>query len=68
MEKLDEGKSNYKIYLYGVHDITLVNLLRTMGIDKYEGNLLKPDLGATLIFELRKNKTENATVKVMTKK
>lgn len=36
-------------YFYSAHDITIVNVLRTMG---FTNELLKPDYGATLLFEL----------------
>lgn len=36
-------------YFYSAHDITIVNVLRTMG---FTNELFKPDYGATLIFEL----------------
>ncbi|XP_015588094.1 prostatic acid phosphatase isoform X2 [Cephus cinctus] len=43
-------KDNWrKLYLYSAHDITLVNVLRTMG---FTNELFKPDYGAALIFEL----------------
>ncbi|XP_015118946.1 prostatic acid phosphatase isoform X2 [Diachasma alloeum] len=38
-----------KLYLYSAHDITLVNVMRAMGFTE---ELLKPDYGAALIFEL----------------
>lgn len=41
-------KNEKTLYLYGGHDLTLVTLVRTMGISE----ILKPDYGATLIFEL----------------
>ncbi|KZC06429.1 Lysosomal acid phosphatase [Dufourea novaeangliae] len=55
-----------RAYLYSVHDITLVNLLRTMGFtDEY----FKPNYGATLIFQMDFSPdiadTEHAEIKLM---
>ncbi|XP_012286060.1 lysosomal acid phosphatase isoform X2 [Orussus abietinus] len=57
-------QSDYKkMYLYSAHDTTLVNTLRTMGFTE---ELLKPDYGAALIFELLLiNGGQNQEVKVM---
>ncbi|KAG7204215.1 hypothetical protein KM043_002046 [Ampulex compressa] len=43
------GGNGKKAYLYSAHDITIVNVLRTMG---FTNELLKPDYGAVLILEL----------------
>ncbi|XP_066594251.1 lysosomal acid phosphatase-like isoform X2 [Prorops nasuta] len=43
-----------RAHLYSVHDITLVNILRTMG---FRSELFKPEYGATLIFELHSTNT-----------
>ncbi|XP_076762332.1 lysosomal acid phosphatase-like [Xylocopa sonorina] len=42
-------KDTKRTYLYSVHDITLVNLLRAMG---FTSEYFKPEYGATLIFQL----------------
>lgn len=44
----EQNKKHKKMYIYGVHDITLINVLRTIGFDK---DLKKPGYGASLIFE-----------------
>ncbi|KAL6256375.1 hypothetical protein P5V15_012490 [Pogonomyrmex californicus] len=47
---MEQNKNDSKrSYFYSAHDITLVNVLRTMG---FTNELLKPDYGATLILEL----------------
>ncbi|XP_025073737.1 lysosomal acid phosphatase-like [Pogonomyrmex barbatus] len=47
---MEQNKNGSKrSYFYSAHDITLVNVLRTMG---FTNELLKPDYGATLILEL----------------
>ena len=51
IKDFNDGKNKFNIYLYGVHDKTLLNLLR---INKFNGELLKPGLGAILVFENRK--------------
>ncbi|XP_012251290.2 lysosomal acid phosphatase isoform X2 [Athalia rosae] len=43
------GTDTHKMYLYSAHDTTLVNTLRAMGFTE---ELLKPEHGASLIFEL----------------
>lgn len=54
--------SKRKSYFYSAHDITIVNVLRTMG---FTNELFKPDYGATLIFELHlTNNGANQEVKV----
>ena len=63
IKDFNDGNSKYKIQLYGVHDITLVNLLRTMGISKFNDELLRPGLGATLVFENRKT-DGNSSIRV----
>lgn len=49
MQTAESGKDAKLAYLYSVHDITLVNLLRTMG---FMSEYFKPDYSAMLIFEL----------------
>ncbi|XP_076657121.1 putative achaete scute target 1 [Halictus rubicundus] len=49
MRDAEAGKDTRRVYLYSVHDITLVNLLRTMG---FTSEYFKPGYGATLIFQL----------------
>lgn len=44
------GTDTRKLYLYSAHDLTLVNLIRTMG---FTDDLIRPEYGAALIFELR---------------
>ncbi|XP_011872301.1 PREDICTED: lysosomal acid phosphatase [Vollenhovia emeryi] len=49
---MEEGKTDptpKRSYFYSAHDVTIVNVLRTMG---FTNELLKPDYGATLILEL----------------
>ncbi|KAF3423947.1 hypothetical protein E2986_11795 [Frieseomelitta varia] len=49
LQAFNNGQDTRRAYLYSAHDITLVNLLRTMGFtDEY----FKPDYGSTIIFEL----------------
>lgn len=57
MRAAESGKDTKRAYLYSVHDITLVNLLRTMG---FTSEYFKPDYSAMLIFEL--NFSTNVTV------
>ncbi|KAG5348337.1 EHD1 protein, partial [Acromyrmex charruanus] len=46
---MEESKAKSKrSYFYSAHDITIVNVMRTMGFTK----LLKPDYGAMIILEL----------------
>ncbi|XP_014226772.1 lysosomal acid phosphatase-like [Trichogramma pretiosum] len=45
----DDGKSG-RMFLYGSHDINIVNMLRAMG---FTDELFKLELGVSLIFELR---------------
>lgn len=50
---MEESRSDPKpkrYYFYSAHDITLINVMRTMGL--FANELLKPDYGATLILEL----------------
>ncbi|RLU17240.1 hypothetical protein DMN91_011309 [Ooceraea biroi] len=49
MEDVATNSNPKRSYFYSAHDITIVNVLRTMG---FTNELLKPDYGATLIFEL----------------
>lgn len=41
-------KPDLDLVLYSAHDLTIVSIMRTLGFDE----LLKPDYGASLIFEL----------------
>lgn len=50
MEKKRKTPSARKLYLYSGHDISLVNVIRTLGIE----DLLKPGFGASLTFEMYK--------------
>ncbi|XP_070165902.1 lysosomal acid phosphatase-like [Polyergus mexicanus] len=49
MEETRTDSKPKRSYFYSAHDITIVNVLRTMG---FTNELFKPDYGATLIFEL----------------
>lgn len=49
MEETRTSSTSKRSYFYSAHDITIVNVLRTMGFTK---ELFKPDYGAMLIFEL----------------
>lgn len=49
LHAFNDGQDTRRTYLYSAHDITLVNLLRTMG---FTNEYFKPDYGSTLIFEL----------------
>ncbi|XP_071648410.1 lysosomal acid phosphatase-like [Temnothorax longispinosus] len=49
MEENRNGPKPKRSYFYSAHDITIVNVLRTMG---FTNELFKPDYGATLILEL----------------
>lgn len=63
MNAAKTGRDTRKAYLYSAHDITLVNLLRTMG---FTDELFKPDYVATLIFEMHSNtENEDREVKVL---
>lgn len=42
---------NRQMFLYGAHDITIVHVLRTLGFT----DLMKPNYGDNLIFELHEN-------------
>ena len=44
---------NRNIFLYSAHDVTLVNLMRTLNIIAQTSS--KPDYGATLAMELHQN-------------
>ncbi|XP_058792299.1 prostatic acid phosphatase-like isoform X2 [Phymastichus coffea] len=50
LENMKHGPENEKIFLYGTHDVNVVNTLRAMG---FTNELFKLDLGVTLVFELR---------------
>ncbi|CAK9822890.1 Lysosomal acid phosphatase [Anthophora retusa] len=58
------GQDTRRAYFYSAHDITLVNLLRTIG---FTNEYFKPEYGTTLVFELHvaSNLTEDAEVKLM---
>lgn len=56
----NNNQDTRRAYFYSAHDITLVNLLRTMGFtDEY----FKPEYGSTLIFQL--HATSNFTTEDM---
>lgn len=65
---MGEAKPDSKLkrsYFYSIHDITIVNMLRTMG---FTNELFKPDYGATIIFELHLlNNRVDQEVKVLYK-
>lgn len=48
MEKTINGVVTPTLYLYAAHDLTLVHILRTLNLI----DILKPEFGAVLIFEL----------------
>lgn len=50
LENMKHGSENQKIFLYGTHDVNIVNTLRAMG---FTDELFKLDLGVTLVYELR---------------
>ena len=50
LEQMRDGSDSVKMYLYGTHDINIVNTLRAMGFTE---ELFKLDLGVSLIYELR---------------
>lgn len=59
---MEETRTDSKrSYFYSAHDITIVNVLRTMG---FTNELFKPDYGATLIFELHLTNNADQEVKV----
>lgn len=62
LQAFNDGQDTRRAYLYSAHDITLVNLLRTMGFtDEY----FKPDYGSTVIFELHAaSNSANTEIKV----
>lgn len=43
---------DYKMKLYSTSDVTLMSLLKTLGVD--EDSPLDPDYGATILIELHK--------------
>lgn len=64
MNSFNNNQDTRRAYFYSAHDITLVNLLRTMGFtDEY----FKPEYGSTLIFQLHagSNSTEDMELKVI---
>lgn len=46
-------KSDQKMVLYSAHDLTIVNLWRALGFT----DLIKPDYGASLVFELHRTRS-----------
>ncbi|XP_072758830.1 lysosomal acid phosphatase-like isoform X2 [Anoplolepis gracilipes] len=62
MEEIRTDPKPKRSYFYSAHDITIVNVLRTMG---FTDELLKPDYGATLIFELHLVNNNNLEVKAL---
>lgn len=67
MQAFNNGQDTRRVYLYSVHDITIVNLLRTMG---FRNEYFKPEYGATLIFEMHvaSNFPEDVELKVLLSK
>lgn len=61
MQESQINKDSKKAYFYSVHDVTLVNLLRTMG---FTNELFLPEYGATIIFELHSYSDKEREVKV----
>lgn len=54
MEEKQRNLSNKrKLFLYSGHDVTIVHVLRTLGVDGF----LKPFFAASLIFELHKQES-----------
>ncbi|XP_012057220.1 PREDICTED: prostatic acid phosphatase [Atta cephalotes] len=49
MEESKDNPKSKRSYFYSAHDITIVNVMRTMG---FTNELLKPDYGAMIILEL----------------
>lgn len=66
LERLNafNNQDTRRAYFYSAHDITLVNLLRTMG---FTNEYFKPEYGSTLIFQLHagSNFTEDMELKVI---
>lgn len=63
MEQKQHGslKPDRKMVLYSAHDMTIVNVWRALGFT----DLIKPDYGASLFFELHKTRSgTNYEVKV----
>lgn len=52
-----------KIFFYSAHDITIINVLQTLGFTE----ILKPDYGAAVLLELHKSLTSDYEVKVCKK-
>lgn len=48
MKKVETEKNSPKLFVYSGHDITLINILRTLGFD----DILKPGFAAYFIIEL----------------
>lgn len=49
MEESKDNPKSKRSYFYSAHDVTIVNVMRTMG---FTNELLKPDYGAMIILEL----------------
>ena len=63
LSHMEETRTDSKrSYFYSAHDITIVNVLRTMG---FTNELFKPDYGATLIFELHLTNNADQEVKAL---
>ncbi|XP_072755356.1 lysosomal acid phosphatase-like [Anoplolepis gracilipes] len=63
MEETKTDSKPKRAYFYSVHDLTIVDVLRTMG---FTNELIRPDYGATLIFELHLiNNSADQEVKVL---
>ncbi|XP_076166347.1 lysosomal acid phosphatase-like isoform X2 [Ptiloglossa arizonensis] len=63
IQTVNNGTDTKRAYLYSAHDITLVNLLRTMG---FTSEYFTPDYGATLVFQLHAvpDNAEDAEIKI----
>lgn len=53
LKKSNNLKEN-KMFIYSAHDVTLVNVWRTLGF----AEMLKPEYGASLLFELHSVQAE----------
>lgn len=50
-EKQRNVNNKRKLFLYSGHDVTIIHVLRSLGLD----GVLKPSFSASLIFELHRN-------------
>lgn len=56
--KQNDLNNKRKLFLYSGHDVTIVHVLRTLGVEGF----LKPYFAASLIFELHKNHSNDTYV------